>query len=108
MRKINIGLIGFGLGRLSLSNVSNKNIVNGQNTITENNLVENQNTSNDIVQTVPSVQSGEKRYVASKNGKMYYSLGCSGAKRIKPENEVYFSTKGDAEKSGYSFSSSCK
>jgi len=50
----------------------------------------------------------EKKYVASKNGKMYYSPGCNGAKRIKKENEVWFGSKEDAEKSGYVLSGSCK
>ena len=50
----------------------------------------------------------ERRYVASKNGKMYYPLGCASAKRIKPENEVWFSTENEAIKSGYTKSSMCK
>lgn len=50
----------------------------------------------------------EKRYVSSKNGKMYYSIGCSGANRIKEENKIWFSTKEDAEKSGYALSTACK
>ena len=53
-------------------------------------------------------ESREKAYVASKNGKMYYKIGCAGAKRINPENEVWFSTKEDAEKSGFVLSTTCK
>jgi len=52
--------------------------------------------------------SKEKRYVASKNGKLYYSLGCSGAKRISEKNKIWFATSEEAEKSGFTFSSSCK
>ena len=50
----------------------------------------------------------EKMYIASKNGKLYYSIGCSGAKRISDKNSIWFATKEDAEKSGYSLSSTCK
>jgi hypothetical protein len=35
-------------------------------------------------------------------------LGCSGANRIKPENEIWFSTKEEAEKSGFTLSTTCK
>lgn len=50
----------------------------------------------------------KKNYVASKNGKMYYSAGCSGAKRIKPENQIWFNTAEEALKSGYVLSKTCK
>lgn len=50
----------------------------------------------------------EKRYVASKNGTKYYSRDCGGANRIKLENQIWFKNREDAEKSGFSFSSSCK
>jgi hypothetical protein len=66
------------------------------------------NIDNNKISNLQSDQPQERRYVASKNGKMYYSLGCSGAKRIKKENEVWFSTSLDAEKSGYTRSSTCK
>ena len=48
------------------------------------------------------------KYVASKNGKLYYPVNCKGANRIKPDNRVWFDTVTDAEKSGYTPSSSCK
>jgi len=105
---IGVGISSFGLGRLSLNDRSggDKNV---DLAITEEeNLLNNQNVNNSRILTTPSTRSEEKRYVASKNGKMYYSLGCSGAKRIKPENEVWFSTKEDAEKSGFVLSSTCK
>lgn len=55
-----------------------------------------------------SVMIENKKFVASKNGTKYYSLGCSGASRIKPENQVWFKDREDAEKSGFTFSSTCK
>lgn len=42
-------------------------------------------------------------YVGSKNGTKYYaSPSCSGAKRIKPENYLWFTSAEDAQIQGYS------
>jgi len=109
---VGVGISSFGLGRISLNNSLNENS-DSDMIMTE---TENEKESADwrtdiknseILATQPT-QSTEKRYVASKNGKMYYSIDCSGAKRIKTENEVWFSTREDAEKSGYTLSSTCK
>ena len=50
----------------------------------------------------------EKVYVASRNGKLYYPILCSGANRIKEENKVWFANDIEAQKSGYTLSSTCK
>jgi hypothetical protein len=47
-------------------------------------------------------------YMASKSGSKYYLPSCSGAKRIKEENEVWFKTKEEAEKAGYGPAAGCK
>jgi len=103
---VGVGISSFGLGRLSVSDNS---------TTKDNNMpikqlegsTEGLNTK-DGNTLITQVNGAEKRYVASKNGKMYYSIGCSGANRIKPENEVWFATKEQAEKSGYALASACK
>lgn len=97
-----VGVSSFGLGRISTegNKTDSKDIVIEDNTKIDKDNGTNLNLEADL--------STEKRYVASKNGKMYYSLGCSGSKRIKPENEVWFKTREDAEKSGFVFSSTCK
>ncbi len=46
-------------------------------------------------------------YMASKNGTKYYLPTCSGAKRIKPENVVWFATKADAEAAGLGPAANC-
>lgn len=101
---IAVGISSFFVGRWSYSfaspddnyiNIENlKNVENGE--------------GNDSMNINYNLTSSEKNYVASKNGKMYYTLGCSGAKRIKPENQIWFSTKEEAEKSGYALSKTCK
>lgn len=49
----------------------------------------------------------EGSLVASKNGKNYYPINCAGAKRIKPENAVYFNSAIEAEAKGYTLSKTC-
>lgn len=46
-------------------------------------------------------------YVGSKSGKTYHLPWCSGAKRIKKENEVWFDSKADAEGKGYVAAANC-
>jgi hypothetical protein len=100
---IGVAFSSFGLGRLSVD--SNNNFDNKKSiVIEENNNIENK----EIEESNNNENVSIKKYVASKNGKMYYSIGCSGAKRIKKENEVWFISKEDAEKSGYELSSTCK
>jgi hypothetical protein len=105
---VGVGIGSFGLGRISVKNGSN---VDSGVTIIEgstNAYKQEKNIDNTQISITQPISTTEKRYVASKNGKMYYSLGCGGAKRIKKENEVWFSTEQDALKSGYSKSSTCK
>lgn len=47
------------------------------------------------------------KYVASKNGAKYYLPECSGAKRIKDENKVWFATIEEAKSSGRTPASNC-
>lgn len=103
---VGVGIGSFGLGRISVDYQKTEGINLATDKINNSILSQNAN-SNTIVLGAQEKQQG-KRYVASKNGKMYYPLGCSGANRIKPENEVWFSTKEEAEKSGFTLSTTCK
>jgi hypothetical protein len=49
----------------------------------------------------------EGKYLASKNGKKYYLPSCSGAKRIKDENKVWFATLEDAQAAGLTPAANC-
>jgi hypothetical protein len=46
--------------------------------------------------------------VASKGGKKYYYVWCSGANNIKESNKRYFANEQAAEKAGYSLANNCK
>jgi hypothetical protein len=85
-----VALIGFGLGRLSV--------------IREQKIPA-------VIENTPAAASSantEKLYVASKNSDKYHYPWCSGAQRIKEENKVWFSSKEEAEKAGYSPATNCK
>lgn len=47
-------------------------------------------------------------YLASKNGTKFYLPECSGAKRIKEENKIWFYTKEEAMAAGFGPAANCK
>lgn len=47
-------------------------------------------------------------YVASKSGTKYHLPWCGSAKQIKEANKIWFATKEEAEKAGYTPASNCK
>jgi hypothetical protein len=49
----------------------------------------------------------EKNFVASVSGTKYYLPHCSGVSRIKEGNKIWFSSREDAELSGYTPASNC-
>ena len=68
-----------------------------------------QTTPNDSEgQTSPSATTGEKAFVGSKNSDKYHFPWCSGAKRIKEENKIWFATREEAEAAGYTPAANCK
>lgn len=110
-----VGFSSFGLGRLSVkSDISSSNQIITQKVEQTNVKPKELNESilikkNELLPEFKNRElEQEKKFVASKNGKLYYSLGCKAANRIKPENEVWFRSESDAIKSGYSASTSCK
>lgn len=66
-----------------------------------------QNTTNTTVQTATTTKQNGN-YFASSRGKKYYTISCSAGKTIKQENRIYFATSAEAEKAGYTLSSSCQ
>ncbi len=91
---IGVGVSSFALGRLSVVSTSEGKTFS---------------LSSQGASAVPlSRISGEgMAYVASKNGKLYYTVSCPPASRILPENKVWFASIREAEDMGYRPSSSC-
>lgn len=96
---VSVGLIGFGLGRLSKIKAA-KTPVTIENTA---------NTATALVGGEDgNLPVGDKTLVASRNGSKYHYVWCSGASSIKAENKIYFRSKEEAEKAGYQPASNCK
>lgn len=49
----------------------------------------------------------DTRVVVSKNSDKYHYSWCSGAKRIKPENQIWFDNESLAQKAGYTLAGNC-
>ena len=49
----------------------------------------------------------DKRIVASKNSDKYHFTWCSGAKRIKEENKIWFENESAAKSAGYVKAGNC-
>ena len=49
----------------------------------------------------------DTRVVASKNSDKYHYTWCAGAKKIKEENKVWFSSAEEAESKGYTLAGNC-
>ncbi len=102
-----IGIIGFGLGRLSFIMPKKTQIQ----------LLDAPESQFQKTETVPSKQgraceSGgacavdEQRIIASKNGTTYYFPWCSNS--IKEENKIYFQSEDGAQSSGYRLAKNCE
>lgn len=48
------------------------------------------------------------KYVASKSGTKYHLPWCGSAKQIKESNKIWFNTKEEADKAGYTPAANCK
>ena len=92
------GLSSFGLGRLSVVLKPAPPIL-----ITDSSQRKEADSSNAISAIAPT----DTRVVASRNGASYYFAWCSGVKRIKEENKIWFSTKEAAEKAGLKQAANC-
>jgi hypothetical protein len=59
--------------------------------------------ANGVVAHASSAPSAEAKgkYMGSKNSTKYYLPTCSAAKRIKPENYIWFASQEDAQMEGY-------
>lgn len=55
----------------------------------------------------PQIAAGGQ-YVASKKGSKYHLPWCAGAKSILEENKIWFASKEEAEKAGYTPAGNCK
>lgn len=64
--------------------------------------------NNNTPRSTLNPQKLDTRVVVSKNSDKYHYSWCSGAKRIKPENQIWFTSTAEAESSGYVLAGNCK
>jgi len=108
-----VAVISFGLGRWSVASMVPTNAEKAQNTIQINQsaaipvATEAQYSSTTPTVTTPLIAT-EPQYVGSRSGTKYHLLWCPGAKQIKEENKVFFATKEEALKAGYTPAANCK
>lgn len=102
-----IAVIAFESGKISASKSFYKplEIKDSQAAISHTPL--NSQTKSNPTTTV-NYQKSDLWVVASKNSTSYHFLWCSGAKRIKEENRVYFSSEQEAQSKGYTLASNCQ
>lgn len=91
------GLSGFGLGRLSVDIRPNPPL----------SIIQSIDEQDPNTISSDSTVANEKKVLASRNGTTYYYAWCSGAKRIKEENKIWFPTKEDAKKAGLKPADNC-
>jgi len=96
-----VGFLSFGLGRLSKDAESRVPVQILQGVELKASV--SNNSMNGM-----QIESQNGTFVASKNGTKYHFPWCSGAQRIKEENKVWFSSKEEAERSGYTPAANCK
>ncbi len=103
-----VGITSFGLGRASLfETVQIEPVIQMIEPITLTANAVNSNSSSTVQNNISQTTNTQKPFLASKNGTRYYLSSCSGAKRIKSENIVYFSTREAAESAGYTKAINC-
>lgn len=111
---IAVSLVSFYLGRLSVGDSGHIPASQAHSaSVIETKIVESQAsakaTSSPTTQASPQAVGAEQgKYVASKSGTKYHLPWCAGAKQIKEENKVWFASKEEAEKAGYTPAANCK
>lgn len=104
-----VGMIGFGVGRLSRAWPRSyplvvENVREGPATADAKGTA----AVGQALRGVPaSAGAMNGTYVASKSGSAFHLPGCPGAKRIKGENKVWFQTKEEAMRAGYKPAANC-
>ena len=110
-----IALISFGLGLLYNREISKEPVIieeSAENANHESRIMNydsggNSSLNSTASATNTSTQTQTEVVVASRNGTKYHLTSCSGAKQIKPENKITFSSFKEAEAAGYEPASNC-
>lgn len=97
-----VGILGFGVGRLTAVGKGEPVRIEYDPSLTTNNSQPTTNTAS-AIQAIP-----EGGVVASSKGTKYHYPYCAGAKQISEANKVTFVSPQAAESAGYTLASNCK
>lgn len=117
-----VGLVGFGLGRLSaryqtaelkiqstLVNTAELNkVVTGSAEKSIAGKSDSPSTESGEVTPENNQKVGERKIVGNKNSKIYHYDDCPGALKMKAENRVFFASVIDAQNAGYKPAGNCQ
>lgn len=101
-----VGIVSFGLGRLSsvapvTENATNIILTETTPALRTNTAAQSPSQYSQYSQTEPT------ELVASKNGTKYHYLWCPGAKQMKEENKIFFTSIEAARAAGYAPAANC-
>ena len=99
-----IALVSYNLGKIGALKKTPISITGQEANIYQaGNSEQSQNTKYKIQNTAPI----DRRVVVSKNSDKYHFTWCSGAKRIKEENKLWFADEAAAQAAGYTKAGNC-
>lgn len=101
-----IGIIGFGLGRLSVV-WPEKEPIRIENPTKTGEHANEETPGKNVEKSAGVMNAVQEKYVASKSGTAYHFPWCPGAQKIKEANKIWFSSKEEAEKRGYKPAGNC-
>lgn len=72
-----------------------------------NSSIDNQTNDSNNLDTVENTSQSEATYVGNKNSQVFHLADCSSAEKMAEKNKVYFNSRDDAVKEGYTPCKSC-
>ena len=116
-----IGLIGFGLGRLSsryqtaeldinstIANTADLSKVIASESVSPTlNVASTQTKSDTATAAVSAVASDAIKIIGNKNSKIYHREDCPGALKMSESNKVFFNSIEEAKGAGYKPAGNC-
>jgi hypothetical protein len=106
-----VATLAFGLGRVSRV-VSEREPIKIENASAASQAVPGPVVSTPLAPNplplAPTQTIGGGEVAASKNGTKYYFPNCSGLKRVKAENLIWFESEAKAQAAGLSLASGCR
>ena len=105
-----VAIISFNLGKINALQKIPVKISDGANIYKAASIGRQETSKTDSqkgIGAIPKQQPNDTKVVVSKNSNKYHFSWCSGAKRIKLENQIWFNTAKEAEAKGYVLAGNC-